>query len=212
MRVISALIRQRFFLSLCCCFRFWFSFSVQILACTLFLLLRLWFLKWRSPCVLLPSVFPFVPWCFFFLISVFCFCGSRFCVSILLFVLCNLSLQSFPPLCFFSLVQLMLVHWLAVLLFVSFLFSLFPPCFFLVFLSALFPLCFLTLPPAPPCSPCFPLRSPSCYFFFPFLSPLCSSLTLRPPFPFIAKTTCVFYNENVQDHYCSANGSGETFP
>ena len=129
MRVISALIERRFFLSLCWCFRFWFSLLVQILVCTLFLLLRLWFLKWRSPCVLLLSVFPFVPLCFFYLCVLFLWvsflCFYSLCSSSVIF-LSSRSLLSV----FFSLVQLMLVHWLAVLLFVSFFILPVPPVFF----------------------------------------------------------------------------------
>ena len=102
MRVISALIGRRFFLSLCCCFRFWFSLSVQILVCTFFLLLRLWFFEMTKPLCSPPlrlSLRPLV--LFFFLFLCFVFVGLVSVFLLLMFVLCNLSLQSFPPLCFF---------------------------------------------------------------------------------------------------------------
>jgi hypothetical protein len=51
--------------------------------------------------VLLLSVFPFVPLCFFLFLC-FVFVGLVSVFLFLMFVLCNLSLiQSFPPLCFF---------------------------------------------------------------------------------------------------------------
>jgi len=72
----------------------------------------------------------------------------------------------------------------------------------------------------------FPSGFPSRFLFFFFSVLFCSpqvisvfppyiplSLCLfSPPFfvllfsSFIAKTACVFYNENVQNHYCSGNG------
>ena len=87
LRVISALIEQRFFLFFCYYFRFWFSFHL-ILICTL-LLLRLWFLKWRrqwqrwfwSQRFPLHTFFP----------------STRFCLPLVLLPTFSLVLLAPPP-------------------------------------------------------------------------------------------------------------------
>ena len=97
-----------------------------------------------------------------------------------MFVLCNLSLiQSFPPLCFFL-----------------------SGAADARALAGSAALCFFFILPVPPV---FFSR----FSFCPDLPPLFSypPLQLLPVLPFIAKTACVFYNENVQDHYCSGNGT-----
>jgi len=131
----------------CCCGRF--SSSLLFLRCFLSLFLSPCFSRFFLPLLhprslslflsflsLLPlpvlrvsllSFMFFFYFCVLFLwVSFLCF--YSLCLSFVIFLSCR-SLLSI----FLSLVQLMLVHWPIVLLFVSFLFSVFPLCFFFSF-------------------------------------------------------------------------------